>query len=130
MTFTKSEHPVRPMSVEAASDYARRLVEYERRGAGDTAGAMTRLEQRYGIGFWQLNHLRAGRAKSCEASLLARLRSAYLDLCEWLVLKLQHQIAIEKAGGDDTLEHLEEEARALAAKIAARKAALSPGRVD
>ena len=38
--------------------------------------------------------------------------------------KLQHEIAIEKASGDDTLEDLEGEARALASKIAAKKAAL------
>src|ERR1700761_5617723 len=107
MAFTKPEHPVHPMSVEAASDFARRMVEYESRGPGDTGPAMTRLEQRYGIGFWQMNHLRTGRAKSCEASLLARLRSAYLDLCERQVAKLQHEIAIEKAIGDDALEHLE-----------------------
>lgn len=124
MTFTNSKHQVQPMTVEAASDYARRLVEAEARGSGDLEGALIRLEQRYGLGRWQLSHLRAGRAKSCDMSLFARLRAAYLDLCERQVTHLQHQIAIEKAISDDTLEDLEAEARALAQKIAEKKAAL------
>jgi hypothetical protein len=49
---------------------------------------------------------------------------AYVDLCERQVSKLQHEIAIEKAMGDDLLEDLGAEAAALAAKIAARKQAL------
>jgi len=114
----------RQMSVEAASDYARRLVEGEARGPGDLDNALDRLEQRYGIGRWTLVHLRTGRAKSCDMTIFARLRGAYLDLCERQVSKLQHQIAIEKAIGDDTLEDLEAEASALAAKIAERKAAI------
>jgi hypothetical protein len=37
---------------------------------------------------------------------------------------LLHEIAMETAGGDDTLADLENEAQILAAKIAARKQAL------
>ena len=54
------------MTLDAAYDYARQLVELEARGPGDTEGALFRLEQRYGIGPNQLMHLRAGRAKSCD----------------------------------------------------------------
>lgn len=122
----KSTHPmkeVHPMTVEAAYDYASRLVELEARGS-DQDAAMHRLEQRYGLSPNQIMHLRSRRAKSCDVSLFARLRMAYVDLCERQVTKLQHQIAIERASGDDTLEDLENEARALAAKIQARKAGL------
>ena len=54
----------------------------------------------------------------------ARLRGAYLDLCERQVSKLQHEIAIEKATTDADLADLETRARVLANEIAAKKAAL------
>jgi hypothetical protein len=124
MQSTKNQHPVQvnPMTVEAASNYASRLLEMEQRGS-DTDSALFRLEQRYGISPNQLMHLRSRRAKSCDVSLFARLRGAYLDLCERQVTKLQHQIAVEKAtDDDDDLRDLEAAAAALAAKIAAKKA--------
>lgn len=111
------------MTVEAAYDYASRLVELESRGS-DTEGALFRIEQRYGLSPNQIMHLRSRRAKSCDVSLFGRLRMAYLDLCQRQVTNLQHQIAIEKAISDDTLADLEAEAAALARKIAAKKAGL------
>lgn len=124
MPSTKNINPVhQAMTVEAASNYASLLLEYEQRGS-DVDSALFRLEQRYGLSPNQVMHLRSRRAKTCDVSLFARLKSAYLDLCERNVSKLQHQIAIEKASGDDDLEDLEAEARALAEKIAARKAGL------
>mgnify|MGYP000432103208 CR=1 FL=1 len=66
---------------------------------------------------------REGGTLTVEAGLLARIRGAYLDLCERQVSKLQHEIAVEKAlNEDDTLEDLEREARRLAARIAKKKA--------
>lgn len=121
---TKSLNPVRTMTIDAASYYARSIVELETRGA-DTDAALHRLEQRYGLSPNQIQHLRSRRAKSCDVSLFARLRAAYLDICERQVSRLQHQIAIEKATDDaDDLRDLEAEAAALAAKIAQRKARL------
>lgn len=121
---TKFPHLVRTMTIDAASDYARSLVELETRGS-DTDAALHRLEQRYGISANQIQHLRSRRAKSCDVSLFARLRAAYLDLCERQVNKLQHQIAIEKATqDDDDLRDLEAAAAVLAEKIAQRKARL------
>lgn len=121
---TKPIHLVQPMTVEAASDYASRLLEFEQRGS-DTESALSRLEKRYGFSPNQIIHLRSGRAKSCDVGLFARLRDAYLDLCERQVAKLQHEIAITKATrSDDTLEDLVAEADRLAQKIKARKAGL------
>ena len=108
---------------ETAGVYARKLVETEARGWGDQRPAQQRLETRYGLSFWQLEHLRTGRAKSVDAGLFARVRAAYLDICERQVAKLQHEIAIEKAlNQHDTLEDLEREAEDLAARIQAKKA--------
>jgi hypothetical protein len=122
--FSKSINEVHPMTLEAASDYARQLVELEARGPGDTEGALFRLEQRYGLGPNQLMHLRAGRAKSCDVSLFARLRLAYLDLCASKVRTLQHKIAIEEAIGDVSNSDLADRLRSLASEIEAKKAAV------
>lgn len=106
-----------------AAGYVRRMVEAETRGWGDQGSALARLEARYGPPFWSLNHIRTGRAKTVEAGLFARIRSAYLDLCERQVAKLQHEISIERAlNTDDSLADLEREAAALAARIAEKKA--------
>lgn len=119
------EHPVHPMTVEAATDYARRIhafVERDVRDPDQLEFAFDSFERRYGIGRWTLEHLRKGRAKTCDVGIFARLRAAYLDLCERQVTKLQRQIAIERATGDDDLGDLEAEAEVLAAKIAAKRA--------
>jgi hypothetical protein len=128
MTSPNSEHLVHPMTVEAATDYARRIhgfVESSNRDPDLLDYEFEQIERRYGIGRWTLEHLRKGRAKGCDVSVFARLRAAYLDLCERQVSKLQQQIAFEKATNhDDDLASLEAEAAALAAKIAAKKARL------
>jgi hypothetical protein len=121
---SKKQHPVHPMTIDAASDYARRIVDEESRGPGGLERALTLLERHYGLTRWQLNHLRSGRAKSCEMGLYERLRSAYLDICQKQVSRLQHEIAVEKAKNNDNLADIEAEAEALAEKIEAQKAAI------
>lgn len=99
------------------------MVEREARGWGDQGPAQERLEVRYGLPFWSLERLRSGQAKTIDAGLFARIRAAYLDVCERQVANLQHEIAVEKAmNEDDSLADLEREAAALAAKIKAKKA--------
>ena len=56
-------------SADVAAGYVRRMVEKETRGWGDQEGALGRLEARYGLPFWSLNHIRTGRAKTVEAGL-------------------------------------------------------------
>ena len=120
--FQKQEREL--STVETASVYVKRMVEREGRGWGDQSAAQRRIESRYGISFNALDHLRTGRARTVDAGLFARIRAAYLDLCERQVTKLQHEIAIEKAIHDDeSLEDLEREADRLAALIQAKKAA-------
>ncbi len=108
-----------------ASDYVRRMVEKETRGWGDQRNALERLERRYQIPFWSLNNLRTGRAKTVEAGLFSRIRSAYLDLCERELAKLQHELAIEKARHPhDDFTDLESEAEELLARLQAKKEAM------
>lgn len=129
MAYQNSEYEVQKMSVETidrAHRFARDLVEMESRGHGDVEGALHRLEMKFGFGRWQIAHLRSGKAKTCDMGLFLRLRLAYLSMCEGQIKHAQHDIAVElaKDGGSDDLANLEAEAAALAAKIAAKKAAL------
>lgn len=112
------------MSTAVATEYVRTMVQRESRGPGDIDNAMQRLEARYGLPFWSLWHLRRGRAKTCDAALFSRIKGAYLDMCQRQADNLLHEIAIEKAIGDDALEDLLAEAEILAAKIATKKAGL------
>ena len=134
MGFPKTDKSVQRMSVEAydpyftfntgrASRMARALVEAESRPGRDADDVAAAIEQRWGLSFWQVIHLAKGRAKTCDVALFGRVRAAYLNLCERLVTKLQQEIAIEKAIGDDDLDSLEAEVRALVAKLEAKKAA-------
>jgi hypothetical protein len=120
--FKISDNEIHKMSAAMAGDLVRQMVARESRSAGDTEGAMSRLEAKYGIGFWQLAHLRGGRAKTIETGLFMRIRAAYLDHCQRQISALQHEIALERArGADDDLVNLEAEAAVLARKIAAKK---------
>ncbi|HEY8358652.1 MAG TPA: hypothetical protein VIL30_14435 [Ramlibacter sp.] len=112
------------MSATAATELVRKMVYEETRNIGDTQLAMQGLARRIGIGFWTLDHLRKGRAKSCDATLMSRIRAAYVDLCARQIEHLQNEIEIEKAvSNDDTLADLELEIASLAKKIQARRAA-------
>lgn len=120
--FPNSRKEIPPMSVDAATDYVRTMVQRESRGPGDIDNAMSRLEQRYGLPFWSLWYLRKGKAKTVEASLLARIRAAYLDMCHRQASNLLHEIEVEAAANDDLDSDIATELEALVAKIQAKKA--------
>lgn len=127
MPSPTKEHLVPTMTIEAATEYASRLHRHVEeqvpsRDPDEIDWAFDRFERLWGVGRWTLEHLRKGRAKTCDVTIFARLRAAYLGLCEQQLGKLQHQIAYLKATGDDDLADLEGEAARLAEKIAARKA--------
>ena len=122
--FPNSRKEIPPMSVDAATDYVRTMVQRESRGPGDIDNAMSRLEQRYGLPFWSLWYLRKGKAKTVEASLLARIRAAYLDMCQRQASNLLHEIRVEAAANDDLDADIATELEALVAKIQAKKAGL------
>lgn len=112
-------------SVDAAVDYANRMIEREIRGPGDTENAMRRIEAKTGVGYWTLWGLRYRRRelKTISADQFHRIQSAYHATCEQQLRALQHDLAVEKArSGDDAYEDLAAEAEALAEKIRARKA--------
>lgn len=126
MKCRKSQQSVSEMSsAQIAAGYVRRMVEEETRGWGDQKNALDRVCRRNGLPFGTMENLRTGRVKSVEAGLMARIRGAYLDLCQRQVARLQHTIAVEKAKHeDDDLADLAADAAALAARIQAKKEAL------
>ncbi|MDR2311672.1 MAG: hypothetical protein LBE54_11870 [Brucellaceae bacterium] len=109
-------------SADLANRYVRKIVAKETRGWGDQENAMRRIGSRYGISFWSLNNIRIGRAKTVDAGLFARIRAAYVDVCEEQLRRLQHEIAVEKAINPHvSLEDIESEAETLAALFQTKK---------
>lgn len=100
--FPKSRNEVPPMSAVVATGYVKRMVQRESRGPGDIDNALRRIGQRYGLPFWSLWHLRKGKAKTCDVTLFAGIKGAYLDMCQRQAESLLHEIKIELAAGDDT----------------------------
>ncbi len=122
----QTEHQV-STTAEVATGYIRRMVEKEGRGWGDQSTALDRLGRRYGLSYWTLNNLRTGRAKTVDAGVFARIRAAYIDLCERELAKLQHELSVARTTTqDDTFEDLAREAEDLASRIAEKKAVRKP----
>jgi hypothetical protein len=110
--------------VDQAGVYVRKKTDKEATGWGDHAHALKRLSRRYGLSYWTLNNLRIGRAKTVEASIFNKVRSAYLDFCERQIAQLQHELELEKIGNPDAdMEDLVSEATQLLAKVGAAKKA-------
>ncbi len=91
-------------SAVTAHSYVKRMVERESAGWGDTNSAIARLERKYGIPFWTINNIRTGRAKTIEAGVFARIKAAYIDMCERQIARLQHELEIERELDGDALD--------------------------
>lgn len=104
------------MSTAIAGEYVRRMVERETAGNGDVENAIRRLARKHGLSFWQIMHLRAGRAKSITYDAFIAIRGAYLDYCEQQISDLKRDIA-EVRGDDDNFEDLVGEVDLLAIRV-------------
>lgn len=104
------------MSTALASEYVRKMVERETAGNGDVENAIRRLARKHGLSFWQIMHLRAGRAKSITVDAFWTIRAAYLDYCQQQINDLQKEVE-EARGNDDRFEDLVGEVEALAEKV-------------
>lgn len=116
---TNTTQEIETMSTAIATQYVRKMVERETAGNGDVENAIRRIARRHGLSFWQLMHLRAGRAKSVTIDAYTTIRAAYLDYCEAEVRALQEEIRQdrEKHEASHDLRDLEFEAQALAEKV-------------
>lgn len=107
------------MSTAVASEYVRKMVSRETAGNGDVENAVRRLARKHGLSFWQIMHLRAGRAKSITVDAFTSIRRAYLEYCEAEIKALQNEIQRDRDRYEDNddLQYLEAEALALAEKV-------------
>lgn len=107
------------MSTAVATEYVRKMVSRETAGNGDVENAVRRLARRSGLSFWQIMHLRAGRAKTITVDGFTAIRRAYLDYCEAEIRALQHEIQQDRARYEEShdLQDLGTEIEALAEKI-------------
>lgn len=111
-----------PMNAGTATDYVRLMVHRESRGAGDDENAMERLEAKYGIGRWTLEHFYKRKAKTCEVSLYARICAAFADHCGKQATRLLEEARTARAVEDrDDLAAIQREIEALAARLADAK---------
>ena len=113
-----------PMSAAEASTFVRSMIHDEATGPGDYERAMERLEARYGLGFWQLDHLRKRKAKTCNTDLYVRIKLAFIDHCQRKAKILLERAAIAQAVGasnDDNIRDIADQIRALAARLEAAK---------
>lgn len=125
MALPNSGNEVPKVSAQAATVYVQKLVNIEVASSGTKENALRKLARDYGLTVSQLVHLYKGKAKKCDVSLYAQIKGAYLDRCAKMIAALQHDMAIEEASGSDADDQdLVARAAALAAEVAAKRAAL------
>lgn len=113
---------LKPMSAAQASFYVREMIHREARGPGDHERAMERLEAKYGLGFWTLDHLRKQKAKTCDVSLFARIKTAFADHCGAQAKKLMQEAQTAMAvNPNDDMAAIQREIAALQARLADAK---------
>ena len=121
MSYPNQGNP-KPMSAAVASDYVRQMIHCESRGPGDYENAMARLEAKYGLGFWTLDHLRKNKAKTCEVTLYARIRAAFADHCGRQAARLLEEAkTVQAVEPNDDVAAIQNEIEALVARLALAK---------
>lgn len=121
MAYPKQGNPT-PMSAVEASGFVRAMIHREAAGPGDAERAMARIEAKYGVGYWTLDHLRKGKAKTCDVGLYARIKAAFIDHCgrqaERLLIEAANAQAVE---ANEDVAAIQREIQALQARLAAAK---------
>ena len=107
-----------PMSAVEASFFVRQMIHREAAGPGDAERAMSKIEAKYGIGFWTLDHFRKGKAKTCDVGLYARIKAAFIDHCgrqaERLLNEAANALAVET---NEDVVAIQREIQALQARL-------------
>lgn len=114
------------VSAATATKYVQELVELETVTARTKEAALRRLARDYGLTVSQLTHLYKAKAKTCDVSLFARVKAAYLDRCAKMAARLLHTIEIEEAAsGNAHDQDLVDRLIAIRAEALAKTAALN-----
>jgi len=108
-----------PMSAAVATEYVRKMVSLEDANA---ERAMEKLQAKYGLSYWTLDHFRRRQAKTCEVALFARIKAAFIDHCGKQAARLiQEAETAQAVTYDDDVAAIQDEICALAARLALAK---------
>lgn len=119
MAYPNKGH-FKPMSAVEASHFVRKMIHREASGPGDAERAMQRIEAKYGIGFWTQDHLRKGKAKTCDVSLYAQIKAAFADHCGNQAMRLlQEAENAQRKEPNEDVAAIHREIEALQARLAA-----------
>ena len=125
MALPKFGNEVPRVSAATATDYVRKMVKLETVTSGTQDAALRKLARDYGLTVSQLTHLYKAKAKTCDVSLFARVKAAYLDRCAKMAARLLHNIELEEAsGGDAHDQDLVDRLGAILAEVATKRAPL------
>ena len=117
------------VSAATATKFVREMVELETVTSGTRDAALRKLARDYGLTVSQLTHLYKARAKTCDVSLFARVKAAYLDRCAKMAARLLHNIEMEEASsGDAHDQDLVDRLVAILAETQAQRAQVHKGR--
>lgn len=117
------------VSAATATKYVQEMVELEAVTSRTKDAALRKLARDYGLTVSQLTHLYKAKAKTCDVSLFARVKAAYLDRCAKMAARLLHNIEMEEAsGGDAHDQDLVDRLSGILAEIQAQRAPLNTGR--
>ncbi len=129
MALPNSGNEVPQVSAATATKYVQEMVELEAVSTRTKEAALRKLARDYGLTVSQLTHLYKAKAKTCDVSLFARIRSAYLDRCAKMAARLLHNIEVEEASGRDAHDQdLADRLVAILAEVEAQRTTLHSGR--
>lgn len=129
MALPISDNEVPPVSAATATKYVRDMVDLETVSARTQERAFARLSRDYGLTVSQLTHLYKAKAKTCDVSLFARVKAAYLDRCAKMAARLLHNIEIEEASSADAHDQdLVDRLTAILAEVQTQRTALNARR--
>lgn len=125
MASPNSGNEVPKVSAATATKYVQEMVELETITSRTREAALHKLSRDYGLTVSQLTHLYKARAKTCDVSLYARVKAAYLDRCAKMASRMLHNIQMEEAsGGDAHDQDLVDRLIAIRSEALAKSAAL------
>jgi hypothetical protein len=105
-----------------ATGFIRRMVK-DKSGEWGKAEALRLVARDSKLSFWTLNNLRIGRAKTVDADVRDRIRQAFIEHCRGHAARLLHdaETAAAKGNKNEVLDDIEDQIRALAARLEAAK---------
>lgn len=121
--FQQKVQEVMSSAVSEATGFVRRMVSQESSGWGDEAEALRRIARDCKASFWTLYRIHKGKTKSVNEGLQERIRQSFIDHCKGHASRLLHEaeMAAAKDKKNDELEIIQDEIRALAARLEAAK---------